>query len=494
MDTGLIDLLARFPPAELALAAANETARRRVSSLRADPAVFRDHLLIDRGGGRTGLLGKVAEPWQQQDFEAMDDAWRSIVGLPTLGKPIYRAYLERPRGHSKTTDTAANTTWALFSCPRKLIGVAAASDQEQAKLLRDGIDTILRLNTWLGEVIKVNQYKVKNIKTGSELSILASDDVSAFGHVVDFAIADELTHWKHEGMWTAIASTVAKRDPCLFVVISNAGHGRGIPQEDSKEEIGGQWQWKVREACRTLPSWYFHRLDGPQASWINEATLAEQRALTSVKDYARLWLNQWQTEGGEGLSMQDVLACCVRSGPLTSGDGYCALVGGLDLAQTHDHAAFAVLACDTARRKVVLAHLQRWKPEDFGGRISLKAVETDVLATCKQLGVTGIAYDPYQCERTAEELRESGIKMFRYEFNAKHCHEMASAVLNAFRLREVEIFRDPSFLVQLQRVQIISRALGYKLDAPKDEESGHCDEVTAFSIALPWANGTMLDY
>jgi hypothetical protein len=45
------------------------------------------------------------QPWQEADFAALDAAWLALAGRGPQAA-VRRAYIERPRGHSKTTDTA----------------------------------------------------------------------------------------------------------------------------------------------------------------------------------------------------------------------------------------------------------------------------------------------------------------------------------------------------------------------------------------------------
>jgi len=51
----------------------------------------------------------------------------------------------------------------------------------------------------------------------------------------------------------------------------------------------------VRERVRNDPSWHFSRLRGPCASWVTEKRLDEQRRILNPIDFARLWLNEWQS-------------------------------------------------------------------------------------------------------------------------------------------------------------------------------------------------------
>ena len=458
-------------------------AEEDMADILASPSRFRSHLLIDIGKGRRVPLGAVSEPYQAQDFAALDSGWRaSIAGE---GTPQYlRAYLERPRGHSKTTDIAAMASWALLAAKRKVRGVCAAGARKQAKFLRDAIDGMARLNPWLGERLKIHNWLVINEATGSTLDILASDDETSYGETPDFVILDELTHWKSQDLWTALFSSVAKVPNCMLVVIANAGHGKGV-----------SWQWKIREECRTNDRWYFHRLDGPCAKWVTEAALEEQRKLLLPKEYARLWLNLWQTSAGDALDMDQVYKSVVLPGPAFA-QTLQGAVAGLDFALTQHHAAFVILGLDIHRRKLVLQYAKRWRPQDYpNGKISLMDVEAEVVRNCQRLGVLGLAYDPWQAASTAERLEVMhGIPCFKYDFTPKNLQEMATTVLEVFKTGQLELYTEQSLIDDLARMNIVKKLLGYKIEAPDDPELGHCDLAMALAIALPWAVGSLNDY
>ena len=133
------------------------------------------------------------------------------------------------------------------------------------------METLVRLNPWLSAILEVQAHAVVNVAKGhpgegGTLTIEASDVASSYGILPDVIIADELCHWAGDGsLWHSLISSAAKRSNCLLVVISNAG-------------FSDSWQWTVREAVRTDPDWIFSRLEGPQASWLSPARLAELRA------------------------------------------------------------------------------------------------------------------------------------------------------------------------------------------------------------------------
>ena len=258
--------------------------------LQNDPVNFRRVLRIDCDG-LVKPLQTVLDDWQENDFEALDQGWQRCIGQTSEGTS--RAWLERPRGHSKTSDIATMVTWALFASKRKITGVVAACDKEQARIVRDAIDTLIRLNPWLRSILKVGSYVVKNTRTGSELEIISSDVSSSYGLLVDFVVCDEITLWPKRDLWDSLLSTAAKKHNCLLLCIGNAGFGES-------------WQWKTRDTIKKDKSWYFSRLDGPQASWISKTILDEQQRLLPSIAFQRLWLNLWTSGSGDALLEKDI--------------------------------------------------------------------------------------------------------------------------------------------------------------------------------------------
>ncbi|HVJ69232.1 MAG TPA: terminase large subunit, partial [Caulifigura sp.] len=260
-------------------------ARRNVCQ---SPSRFRNAIVID---DRTGLsVAQQALPWQLQDFEQLDPVWSRLARRSDSPAEIRKAYIERPRGHSKTTDTAIQLAWILLASRRAVNGLVAAADFEQAQLVHTAIRRLSLMNSELLRDLDFVEHAVRNPSTGSQLKVVSSDVRSSWGELPDFVVCDELCHWKAPDLWYSLLSSAAKRPESVLMVLSNAGIGRG-------------WQWDARESARTDPAWYFSSLDGPQAPWITEQSLAEQKRLLPPAVFARLWLNQWQHSDGEFVSL-----------------------------------------------------------------------------------------------------------------------------------------------------------------------------------------------
>ncbi len=452
---------------------------------------FRSRLLISAEGGK-GLqsFAAVLDPWQVRDFEALDEGWEMVAGLRDTA-PFQRAYLERPRGHSKTTDIAVMVLFALWTSQVMLWGVAAADDQDQARLLRDAIKGLVVLNPWLQESIEIQNYRVRNKRTDSILEIISNDAGSSYGFTPHFVIVDELTHWKKRDLWDSLFSSSAKRDRCMLVIISNAGTGQGL-----------SWQWELREACRASSAWYFSRIDGPQASWMSERALAEQRNILPANAYQRLWLNQWVRDTGEGLEWSDVEAALTLKGP----QGYQSellYIGCLDVGIRNDHSALVILGLDVANGRYKVANVVSWKPADYGGQINLADVERGCMEMHVAYKLRGFVYDAYQAVRLVEELsrqaaalHEMGkappLEIIEFKFNSENQLEMAEGLLSVFRNRLIDLYPEKDLLDDLMRVQIEEKTIGYKVTAKRDER-GHADRAMALAMMLPVAIKTMRD-
>jgi len=441
----------------------------------ADPHEYRRRLLIDTGRG-LDFYDHAADDWQEADFKAMDSGWRRALGYDEPDGYL-RAYLERPRGHSKTTDIGIMASWALLASERQLYGVVAAGDRDQARLVRDAVQKLVLDNPWLSFYLHVQNYRILNRVTHSILDILASDVATDYGLTPDFLVCDELTHWEDSGMWDAMFSSVAKRPLCLVIIISNAGIGEG-----------SAWQWKVREMARTLDSWYFSRIDGPKASWMSEEQLAEQRLALPPSSYRRLFDNLWVPGSGDAINPADIEAAMTLDGPPRYVDQRRTVIhlAGLDLGMKHDHTGFVTCAIEAGAGRVKMAECRSWKPQAYGGTVPLQAVEDAVYDSAKRFRTAITYYDPNECRFMAERLRNRGIVMEEVLFVGKQLTGMASALLQAFTRRIIDLWPDEDLKRDLMRVTIVEKAYGYKLESVSDEY-GHADRATALALLLPGA-------
>jgi len=333
------------------------------------PSALRQRLRIDPEFEDS--FEQLLETFQRKDFEALDRSWTALArleknnktracqeapyeqqtnnfqsesleqspqtlpdGRGSFSKPYHRIYLERPRGHSKTTDLAVQIAWILIASHRALSGIAAAADMDQAALVSAAVQRIARGNPELFRDLIFQKNLIRNKKTGSKLEIISSDVQSSWGIIPDFIICDELCHWEQPEMWESLLSSAAKKKDCLLVVLTNAGVGR-------------DWQWKVREAARESQRWYFSTLDGPQAPWITDDWLEEQKEMLPKPVFERLWLNRWQHSDGEFVTLAEAEACRDDSLAWTAGgEQNVTYFAAVDYAEKHDYTVGVVVHRD----------------------------------------------------------------------------------------------------------------------------------------------------
>jgi len=459
-------------------------------SYAADPAAFRANLLVDVDG-HPRRFGDVMDRWQRDDFRAMDPALMKCNGRSNRPATM-RHYRERGRGHSKTTDLAVTCCWALAFSARPIRGFCYAADRDQAAILKQSIHTLVRLNPWLGGILSVEAHRVVNNArghpgAGGTLAIEASDVGSSYGILPDLIIADELVHWQSApALWHSLISSAAKRSNCLLVVISNAG-------------FADSWQWTVREVARTDPDWHFSRLDGPKASWLSAARLAEQRRMLPAIAYARLWENQWSSGGGDALTETDIAAAFdERLAPMKGTEPDWLYVAGVDLGLTRDCSAVVVLAVPDGGKagKIRLAHTKLWRPV-LGKKIDLMDVERHLLELETRYKLECIAFDPWQAESMAQRIeadsgrrrrntqRRFGSQPFMRSVppTGSNLRDQATLIIESFVDRRLHCYPDENLRRDLMKLRVEERSYGVRLTSPRDGQ-GHGDTFSAFSIAL----------
>src|SRR5262249_3840961 len=161
-------------------------------------------------------------------------------------------------------------------------------DKDQAKLLRDSIATLCRVNPWIASILNVEAWKVSNPRTNAELTIISSDTATSFGLLPDIVVCDELTYWaevRGEQLWHSLLSAAAEGENSLLCCIMNSGFVESF-------------SWTTREKIKADPLWHFSHLDC-SPSWITPARLDEQRRLLPPVVFSRLWENQWSSGAGD---------------------------------------------------------------------------------------------------------------------------------------------------------------------------------------------------
>lgn len=471
------------------------------------PAAFRAELKLP---GSRRRLADALDPWQARDFANLDASWLAAAGRGPLG-PYRRAWLERPRGHSKTSDLAVSVLWALLGAHQKISGIAAAADVDQAALLRRAAERLIESNG-LGSLFTVTQRRIENVKSGSSCELLSSDAGSSFGLLPDFLILDEIVHWteRAEELWHSLLSAAAKRPSCLLVSISNAGWQ-------------STWQHRVRQQVLADDAWYFSRLSEPCASWLDAEALEEQQRLLPDVVFRRLWLNQWTS--GEQAALTEAELQAARAGCVEPGGprGW-VYAAGLDLGLKRDASSLVIVrrhigVADcievepqlTARQKMLIdaGVLELPEPqyqehiEPASGRVVVELVsiwrgsrerpvdvaeiERAIVDAHQRYGLSAIGVDPWQAQFLMQRLQKLGLPARPVDFTPTNLKSMATVLVEHFRSGTISIPEALANGDQLARdlgqLRLVEREYGTRLDAKRTAE-GHADSAVALAIAL----------
>ena len=384
-----------------------------------NPETFRSLLRLP--GPEQTFLADVIQPWQQHDLRALDPGWQDLAGtIPDRPGAIRRAYLERPRGHSKTSDMAVQIAWILLAARHPVNGLAAAADREQAHFLHDSMVRLAKANQTLFKTLQFMEHRIRNQQTGSRLDVISSDVSGSYGALPDFIVCDELSHWPRPELWHSLLSSAAKKPKCVLIILTNAGVGRG-------------WQWNVREHARTDGRWHFSSLQGPQAPWITSDWLEEQRALLPQPVYERLWLNLWQHAEGNFLTLEEVEACRRKERTIQiAGLPQYQYVAAIDYAEKHDNTVGCV--CHREGELVIVDRMDVVRPTPQQPT-KIAWVEEWMHDIARRFGRVQFIVDEFQLVGTIQKL-EAIYPIQRFRFAAGEGNHRLAVTLRQLILHQ----------------------------------------------------------
>lgn len=448
---------------------------------------FLDQVVID-SRPEPRKFSEVADPWQYVQARRYSEALENITGH----KPGYRGprsyWQGMPRGHDKTSAIARAALWMLASSRRKLSGVVAAADGDQAKLIVEAMTAINDLNWWLKERVTVGANKAQG--PGGSLKIVTSDAPSAFGATNDFFILDELTHWKKRDLWDAIWSGRVKRPEAVALIITNAGTLRS-------------WQDDVRQAAKQSSDWdVFEVPEGQKwSSWMKQKDWDGLRAFLTPQMAKRVLDNVWvdPSEDNGWLTRTDIQACWDPTIPLfspkkRSGFTYKASV---DYGAVKDRCALCVLHAEPGPDIIPIDRLDVWQGS-HENRVKIKAVE-EWLDEMIELFNCDLVFDPYQMEGTIQKY-EGRRSVTRFEGRGgKSNYELAECLRHLVANRKlrfnpslgtlttgrgVETFTDELASLVIQATQYGYRVQHHKYKADQPPEFVcHDDRTVAVGMA-----------
>jgi hypothetical protein len=485
------------------------------------PVGFQQNIYIPTGRGPR-KFSDVMEGFQEERFAAVNPSLLAVSRNES--PPVPRVWDERTKGGSKDTDWGINILWLMAFSRRPLRIQVGAYDQQQADELRLIVKGILKidrpLNRFLNEVIDVQQTRIVNTRTESTTEILTTDRLGSHGSRPDVVLINELTHQSDRGFAETLLDNLDKM-PCGFgIVATNAGFDPSW-QLDWKRTFAKHRRWLMLEFTKT-------------PHWIGKDGLQEAEQRNSPGRFRRLWRGEWTGNTEGALDGGDIDACVCQTDPMEGDEKGWMFVGGLDIGIQKHATAFVVVGrhvgyCEEIERpksqlsstaramidlnlmeepeedegesiyhegtgRLRLADLRAWKPKP-GHRVSLEAVKTSILIAHRQFNLAGVALDPYQGEMLAEQLEKAGVPVIRTPQTQISLQDQATALVECFQQRTIELFEHDDLLADLKRLQIKDTGLKIRLVSPEQTASdssgtGHGDIASALSFAISLAKSS----
>lgn len=353
----------------------------------------------------TKRFSELADPWQWEMAAHYSLALEDIAGIRSYKGPR-NFWFGMPRGHDKTSSIARAACWVLAFSKKRLSGVVAAADAEQAGFILDAMNATVRLNPWIGDKVTVGANKA--VGPGGKVKIVAADAASAFGMTEDLFILDELTHWKKRDLWGAIWSGRIKRPDSVAIIITNAGVIRTWQDEVHKEAV-----------ARHGKDWFV--FDLPQytklSSWMKQSDWDGLRAFLTKGEAKRVLDNVWidPNEDSGWVTYAEAMACWDSSLPLHTPKRQPGFVykAGIDYGPKKDRTALCVLHADPGTESVVVDRLDVWQGSQ-DSPVKIADVERWIDEVAIGEFNADLVVDPYQMEGTIQKY-EHRRKVTRFE-------------------------------------------------------------------------------
>jgi hypothetical protein len=428
-----------------------------------DPVAFVRQQIVLADGRRVGAALD-DDQWIEEDVLA------PVFERDAASLPRFRlVYLELPRGHWKSGGAAAIALTEAVLFPDTDVVVAAA-DTDQARIVIENLDGYLSRNAGLGRRFKRKRDEFSVRENRSRIRVISSDAPTAWGlggtHRRFRLICDELTVWKSEDLWLALASATGKTPDVQTIVISNAGYSQS------------GWQWRVRESAGESDWGYLLSVDGVLASWITDEWIEQMRTLLPGPAFDRVIGNRWTSESGDFVSREQWRRCvdlglAERSWTPAHGTVFV----GLDLGLTHDRTALAAVYLD--KQTVVLDELQVWQ----GSReepVEIASVERALVDLRRRHPRLRVLADPWQLKSSIQRLSAAGVSIEEHAFAPSAIAKLSSLLYEVISGATLRVFDDQQLEEEMLGLQVVQSPSGWRFD---HRAQGYSDRAVALAMA-----------
>jgi len=410
--------------------------------------------------------------WAKQQFILSD--WQefltgSIIGWKLAsGERRFRiAFIELARKNGKTT-WAAGLALYLLVCDGEAAAeiYSAATKKDQARLVFEDAKALVQRSPDLSEIVNSYKYYLEIPESRSKFEPLGADSDGLDGLNPFMIVCDEIHAWKSRDTWDVLLTGMGARTQPLALAITTAG--------DFSESIYNELRTDAESILEGVVKddsvfGYIACLDA-EDDWLDESTwkkanpnlgisLRIEELQKVVQEATRkpaaqnkikrnrlgirtnalnawLQLDQWDKGANPTFNPSS----------LFGQQCWCAL----DIANTSDLTAFSLIFvvgmikgepiyrvltwyfCPSDSKSQYAERLRRilYPMRDLGNveftegeSIDISRIEEVVIEQSKNYDIQAIAYDPWNCESTAQNLIDKGLNCFRFNQNIGNYNE-----------------------------------------------------------------------
>lgn len=385
------------------------------------------------------------------------------------GTRRYRiAFVEVPRKNGKTTLAAAIGLYLFVADGEAAAEIyGCATKRDQAKLVFEDAKAMVLRSPDLRGIIEPYRFSLQIPDARSKFEPLASDYNTLDGLNPSAAICDEIHAWKSRDLWDVLLTGMGAREQPLALAITTAGdfsdsiynelHGdaeqilEGVVHDDAVfayiATTDSEDDWRTPLAwAKANPNLGVSLKE----SDLEEVVRRAERRPSEQNKVKRLRLNirTASLDAWLRLDQWDKCGSTFNADELKGKPCW----GGLDVANTSDMTAF-VLAFPWGESRGQYCYRLRcwfWCPADAddylseklrrrlfpwasqglveftaGNSIDIARVEDTIQQAAQDYGLQSLAYDPFNCESTAQRLTGAGIKCLRFPQNVSQFNEPA---------------------------------------------------------------------
>lgn len=421
---------------------------------------LRDHI---------GTVGNMLTPVEYEDA--------CSILKPEPGGPR-RHWIGRAKGYNKTRSVAGMSLSALltlFPSNSDQHGYVAASDADQAGLIRQSIRSFVDHTPGLAGEVVIERNKITAPRRGTELYVLAADTAGSHGLRPLWLVVDELANWRDEAgrreFFDSLWAGLPKVPGSSGIVITTAGS----PSHFARD---------VFEAAKRDRLWRVSDVHGPPP-WADPAEIESERLRLPESTFRRLWLNEWSEADDAIADAADVDAACTLTEPLPP-QPEVRYVLTLDLGVKKDRTV-AVIAhaapgtTPAGGRHVIVDRMEVWTPKPLRP-VSLDAVRQWIEYHTRLYNFAGVHYDPSQALLLVEQLRLAGIRCHEFVFSGTSVSELATSLSQALRARRITLPADAELKKEILSVRLRESAPNVlRIDTRTSRQ--HDDRVIAVAMA-----------